>query len=122
MRRGFGASDGPMPVQVSCASTSFIDRFAADADDLEATLKLVSQRPDADPARMLAIGVSAGGAAITALSARNPKGLAAAVNVSGGVRFQACPKEDMLVEAFKTYGATSRVPTLWVYAQNDSLF
>jgi hypothetical protein len=66
--------------------------------------------------------VSAGGAAVTALSARNPPGLAGVVNVSGGLRFEGCPKEDALVAAFKEYGAKSRVPNLWIYARNDSLF
>lgn len=122
MRRGFGASDGPAPMPLSCASPSLLDRFAADADDLEAALETIGKRPDADPARMIAIGVSAGGAAVTALSARNPKGLAAVINISGGLRFPSCPKEDALVAAFKAYGAKSRIPSLWVYAKNDSFF
>ena len=122
MRRGFGASDGPAPVPLSCASTTLVDRFNADADDLEAALETIGKRPDADPLRVIAIGVSAGGAAVTALSARNPKGLVGAVNISGGLRFPSCPKEDALVAAFKAYGAKSRVPSLWVYAKNDSFF
>lgn len=122
MRRGFGASDGPLPVNLSCASTLLTERFAADADDLEAALEAIAKRPDADPSRMIAIGVSAGGAAVTALSARNPKGLAGVINVSGGLRFVACPKEDALVAAFKAYGEKSRVPSLWIYARNDSFF
>jgi dienelactone hydrolase len=122
MRRGFGASDGPAPVPLSCGSPSLTDRFAAEADDLEAALDAIGKRPDADAARMIAIGVSAGGAAVTALSARNPKGLLGVVNISGGLRFPSCPKEDALVAAFKGYGAKSRVPSLWIYAKNDSFF
>jgi dienelactone hydrolase len=122
MRRGFGASDGPAPVPLNCASTTLLDRFDADADDLEAALEAVGKRPDADVSRMIAIGVSAGGAAVTALSARNPKGLVGVINISGGLRFPSCPKEDALVAAFKAYGAKSRVPGLWVYAKNDSFF
>lgn len=122
MRRGFGGSDGPAPVPLSCASTTLAGRFASDADELQAVLALIAKRPDADATRMLAIGVSAGGAAVTALSARNPPGLAAVINVSGGLRFPTCPKEDALVAAFKEYGAKSRIPHLWVYAKNDSFF
>src|SRR5262249_30760296 len=96
IRRGFGQSDGPMPAPVSCQSTSLVQRFSSDADDLEAVLNLVAQRPDADPTRMIAIGASAGGAAVIALSARNPKNLAGVINVSGGLRFPNCPKEDLL--------------------------
>jgi dienelactone hydrolase len=122
MRRGFGASDGPQPVPLSCSATSLTDRFAADADDLEAALDAIAQRADADPSRMIAIGVSAGGAAVTALAARNRKGLLAVVSISGGVRFLTCPKDDALVAAFKEYGAKSRVPSLWIYAKNDGFF
>lgn len=122
MRRGFGASDGPEAVPLSCASTSFIKRFDADADDLAATLSAIEQRPDADSTRIILIGVSAGGAAAIALSARNPPGLAAVVNVSGGLHFENCPKEDVLVSAFRIYGTKSRVPSLWIYAKNDSFF
>lgn len=122
MRRGFGVSDGPPPVPMTCASTSFLQRFDSDADDLAATLSTIALRPDADPTRVIAIGVSAGGAAVTALSARNPPGLVAVINVSGGLRFESCPKEDVLVSAFRTYGAKSRVASVWIYAKNDSFF
>jgi dienelactone hydrolase len=122
IRRGFGQSDGPMPSPVTCLSTSFIPRFTADAAELEATLNFIAGRPDADPSRMIAIGVSAGGAAVTALSARNPTNLRAVINVSGGLRMENCPKEEALVQAFKDFGAKSRVPTLWMYAKNDNSF
>jgi dienelactone hydrolase len=122
MRRGFGASDGPMPAPITCRSPSMMDFFKADADDLEATLKVVAKRPDADPKRIIAIGASAGGAAVTALAARNPKGLAAVISISGGLRFDTCNRDDLLVAAMSAFGKTSRVPTLWVYAKNDKLF
>jgi dienelactone hydrolase len=122
MRRGYGASDGPAAVPLSCASTSLAERFAADADDLQAALAALAKRSDADATRVIAIGVSAGGAAVAALSARNPPGLVGVINVSGGLRFPSCPKEDALVAAFKEYGAKSRVPHLWIYAKNDSFF
>ena len=122
MRRGFGASDGPPPVSLSCASPSLLGRFASEADDLQATLAAVGKRLDADPTRMIVIGASAGGAAAVALSARNPPGLLGVINVSGGLRFPSCPKEDALVAAFKEYGSKSRVPQLWIYAKNDSFF
>src|SRR4029077_15939690 len=122
IRRGFGQSDGPMPATVACRSTSFVERFNADADDLQGVLDLIARRPDADAERAIAIGVSAGGAAVMALSARNPKNLLGVVNVSGGLRFQSCPKEDMLVEPFKRSGSKSRAPSLWLYAKNDSSF
>ena len=122
MRRGFGQSDGPMAAIVSCSTTSFADRFSADADDLQGALLAVSKRTDADPSRAIAIGVSAGGAAVVALASRNIPSLRGVVSVSGGLRMPDCPKEDVLVNAYKEFGLASRVPNLWVYARNDSFF
>lgn len=122
MRRGFGQSDGPMPADLTCDSNSFLNRFSADAADLQGALDVVVKRPDVDPDRAIAIGVSAGGAAVMALAARNPKNLKGVINVSGGLAMPGCPKDEVLVNAFKDFGATSRIPTLWVYAKNDSLF
>jgi pimeloyl-ACP methyl ester carboxylesterase len=122
MRRGYGRSDGPLSANLSCASTSFLDRLEGDADDLSAILSVLGRRPDADPAHAIVIGESAGGAAATALSARNPPGLMAVINVSGGLRFEECPKEEELVAAFRTYGAKSRIASLWIYARNDNSF
>jgi dienelactone hydrolase len=122
IRRGFGQSDGPMPVPVTCQSTSFVPRFEADADDLAATIDVIAARPDADPTRVIAIGVSAGGPAVLALAARNPRNLRGVINISGGLQMEDCPKEDALVQAFGEFGRKSRVPTLWMYARNDSFF
>jgi dienelactone hydrolase len=122
MRRGFGTSDGPAPVSLSCASPLFQKQFDTNADDLAAALGALSQRPDADASRMLVLGVSAGGGAVLALSARNPPGLAAVVNVSGGLALPGCSKDDLLISTIRAYGAASKVPSLWIYAENDSLF
>jgi hypothetical protein len=53
IRRGFGQSDGPMPLPLSCQSTSFVGRFSADADELTATLDVIASRPDADVTRVI---------------------------------------------------------------------
>ena len=90
IRRGFGQSDGPMPVTMTCDTRTFSDFFSADADDLQGALDVAAKRPDADPERAIAIGVSAGGAAVMALAARNPKNLRGVINVSGGLHTPEC--------------------------------
>ncbi len=107
----------------SCATTTFADRLAADADDLQATLDAVSKRPDADPERAIGHRRFGGrGGGYRAFAARNPKNLRGVISISGGLRMPDCPKEDVLVKAYKTFGLTSRVPSLWIYARNDSFF
>ncbi len=122
MRRGFGRSDGPSPVAVSCGEKTFAERFEADADDMEGALAVISQRPDADPDRVVAIGVSAGGAAVMTLAARNPAGLRAVVNVSGGLRIEGCARDNQLVSPIAEAGGRAKSKSVWIYAENDSFF
>lgn len=127
-RRGYGLSQGPPRLAVAnCARPRFLKGFEADADELEAVLRLVRSRPDADPAHAIAIGVSGGGGAVLALAARAPEGLAGAVNVSGGLNLirddgSHCEVEADLAEAFADLGHRIRIPNLWIYARNDSFF
>jgi dienelactone hydrolase len=122
MRRGFGRSDGPSPVGVTCGSEDFGRNFEAAADDIESALAIIAQRSDADPDRIVAIGASAGGAAVLTLAARNPKGLRGVINVSGGLQIDNCSKDQLLIEPIAASGAKARVKTLWIYAENDNLF
>ena len=74
---------------------------------------------------MIAVGHSAGGFASVALSADPPPGLVAAISFAGGRGSRADDEvcsEDALVKAFATFGKTSRIPLLWVYAANDRFF
>ena len=122
MRRGFGRSDGPLPLPVSCGPKTFGDHFEATADDIEATLVALAAREDADADRVVAIGASAGGAAVLTLAARNPRGLRGVISVSGGLRIEDCGKPELLVEPLATSGARATVKTLWIYAENDRTF
>ena len=126
VRRGFGTSDGPQVRGVSCATQEFRRNFESSADDLAAALEVIARRPDADPNRAIAIGSSAGGAAVLALAARNPAGLVGVVNVSGGLRVirqgKVCEWGPHYFSTFSTLGRRARVPALWLYAENDSFF
>jgi dienelactone hydrolase len=129
LRRGYGQSDGPIPVSnFKCDGISgptFEEFSNADADDLEAFLTQIGQREDADMGRIITLGISGGGAAVVALSARNIRGHQLVINVSGGVRITCGSGNDnraRLVEAMRHFGAKSRVPNLWYYAKTDHLF
>jgi dienelactone hydrolase len=123
VRRGYGLSEGVFQSAGNCRNGfDLMSQFRAEAADLAATLEVVGQRKDADASRILALGVSNGGVASLALAATRPAGLKGIVNISGGLRNRDCPFEDQLVSTFRTMGAQARVPSLWLYAENDSYF
>jgi len=125
LRRGFGESQGPFAEGFTCSAPDFRRALATAAEDIEAVRAVVVKRPDADPTRVLGLGVSVGGAAMLAWGATRPEGLIGVVNVSGGTG-SLLPggncDEDGLVSAFGSYGARARIPTLWLYAENDAYF
>jgi dienelactone hydrolase len=131
LRRGYGQSDGLPGVSrgaayMACENADLARGFEIEADDLDGALKVVAARPDADGTRAIAIGQSLGGGVVLALAARRPAGLLGVVNVSGGAwrtngDGNICEHAD-LVAAMATFGSRTRIPTLWLYAENDSLF
>lgn len=131
VRRGFGRSDGTPGVATNapyarCSVADLQRYFLVESDDIEASLRVIGERADADPARAIAIGGSVGGGAVLALASRKPKGLIAVVNIAGGMRLTdakgalACPPETP-VAAMARYGAAG-IPSLWLYSENDSVF
>jgi dienelactone hydrolase len=126
MRRGYGSSDGGWAETYgTCADPNYVAAGEAGAADLKTAIELVSHRPDIDPSRMIAVGVSAGGFATVALSADPPPGLVAAISFAGGrgslENGRVC-RPDRLIDAFRAFGKRSRVPMLWIYAANDHFF
>lgn len=132
MRRGYGASEGEVAVGDGTCTAPDVGRYLdAHADDLEAALRSIAQRPDADMGHVLVVGDSAGGAAALALAARPAAHVTAVVNVSGGLGrrvgpFHPEPACGMyysdLVWNFARFGTTAHMPTLWLYAENDGWF
>ena len=125
LRRGFGKSDGPFAEGYTCSAADFRRALETAAEDIEAIRVAVARRPDADSTRVLGLGVSVGGASMLAWATTRPEGLVGIVNLSGGTGSPTAGRncdEDGLVSAFASFGARSRVPTLWLYAENDSFF
>jgi len=127
MRRGYGDSGGGFAEDGHACSRS-PDYYASgvqSANDLRAAIAYLSKLPEVDPTRIISIGRSAGGFATVALTAKPPAGLVAAISFAGGrgspAPDQVCNPAD-LIDAFHRFGKTSRIPMLWVYAQNDHFF
>ncbi len=119
-RRGYGSSDGATQADRSCGE-GFFGLINKDADDVQAALAVIAQRPDADPTRVISMGVSAGGAASVALAARNKPGLVAIISVAGGGEpiDSACYVAASVPVDYKEFGSRTRIPSLWVFAKND---
>ncbi|MBR0953788.1 alpha/beta hydrolase family protein [Bradyrhizobium canariense] len=126
MRRGYGTSPGGRVDSVrGCANAAYLPAAAVAVADLRAAIEAMARRSDVTTSGMIAAGHSAGGLATVALTAQAPAGLVAAISFAGGRGSRddddVC-NPDGLVEAFATFGKTSRAPMLWVYATNDSYF
>ena len=126
MRRGYGTSGGEYAENSGpCANRDYLRTARTSATDLRAAVQAMKNRSDVTTGGFIAVGISAGGFASVALSADPPPGLAAAISFAGGRGSRAdddvCD-EDALVRAFAALGRTSRIPTLWIYAQNDKFF
>lgn len=113
-------SDGATQSDRSCGE-GFFGLMNDDADDVQAALPVVAQRPDADPTRVISMGVSAGGALSVALAARNPSGLLAIISVAGGGEpdDSRCYVAASVPVDYKYFGSRARIPNLWVFAKND---
>ena len=78
--------------------------------------------------KILVAGNSVGGMVGAALAATNLPGVVAYINFAGGIAGnpdqapgKSCAPERVR-EAFATYGKTARMPSLWLYAQNDKFW
>jgi dienelactone hydrolase len=127
MRQGYGDSEGTLADKVySCAQPNYMKVADDSADDIAAAAKYMRAKPYVRKDKWIVIGVSAGGFATVALSARMPQGLAAAIafapgHGSMGPDTPVC-REDLVTNAFRYFGTLSRVPLLWIAAENDRLF
>jgi dienelactone hydrolase len=131
-RPGYSRSEGSAFLKTgTCqepATAAYLDHHA---DDTEAMLRTIAQRADADMSHVLLVGKSVGGAVALDLAARRRLRIAAVINVSGGLSINtdqltinpACALYQAdVVWNFARFGAASRMPTLWLYAENDPWF
>lgn len=126
MRRGYGASGGQFVESIgSCDYPNYMGPARQSAKDLRAAISYLSDLPEIDGQSTIAVGPSAGGMAVVALSADPPRGLVAGINFSGGLGHIAADtvcQPGGLLATFWVLGKTSRIPLLWVYPKNDHYF
>ena len=128
-RGGHGATGGPLEEAIGdCAHPDHYASGNVAADDIEAAFNYMTQQSFVARDGVIVVGVSTGGWASLALSARNLPQVQAIVNFSGGRGGHAygqpnaiCGK-DALLSAARTYASHAHEPTIWLYAKNDSYF
>jgi dienelactone hydrolase len=127
VRRGYGSSGGEPDYAHTghCPQSDYQQASQNAAEDMQIAIDYGSRLPGVDPARVLVIGKSTGGMATVALTAKAPRNVVAAINFAGGRGSRAdhdvC-NPDALVSAYHEFGKHSRVPMLWIYAENDKYF
>lgn len=120
MRQGFANSTG-MYADHGCDMTA---NGQAQADDVQSTIEFARDQKWIDADRIVVAGQSYGGLATIALGTRDVRGVRGLINFAGGLRDDGnhCDWRSELVHAFAKYGEHNKIPSLWMYGVNDSLF
>lgn len=128
-RRGHGATGGDLIESVGTCETA--DHYASGqiaANDIAASINYMTEQSFVVPHDVIVVGISTGGWASLALASRNLPQVGAIVNFAGGRggqaygRFNAICNADSLHKAVRSFSETARIPSLWLYARNDSYF
>jgi len=126
VRVGYGATGGPdIENSGPCAAKAYRRVYEAGARQSIAVIEHAKSLPYIDPTRGVVLGQSFGGTNAITLAAKNIPGVLAAVNFAGGGggRPDTHPEQpcgiDRMTDLFASYGATARIPTLWLYSDND---
>lgn len=120
MRRGFAGSGGRY-VEYGCNMTA---NGLGQASDVHDTLDFARRQSWVDSERIVVAGQSYGGLATLALGTQDLPGVRGLINFAGGLKDNAnrCDWRAELVRAMANYGGNNRLPSLWMYGENDSLF
>ncbi len=129
VRVGYGRTGGE-DVEDSgpCKNKNYPPVYLASAVQTLAVLEALRKRPEAAQDRALVMGQSFGGTTAIAVAALNPPGVQGAINFAGGgggnpeLMPQNPCGQPALRRLFAGYGKTARMPSLWVYSENDQYF
>lgn len=123
MRRGRGASEGSYAEGYSCERHVLNAGLARAIEDLDAVMVWVRQQAWADAQRIIMGGISRGGILSLVYAAERPGAVRAAINFVGGWTGDGCDRYGSFNEqTFYHAGRRTRIPTLWLYAENDRYY
>ena len=128
-RVGYGITGGDdVEYSGDCLAKDYRPAYEVAARQSMKVIAYLRDLPYIDATRGIVVGQSFGGMTAIALAAKNLPGVVAAINFAGGgggdpVNSPGRPcRPDRVAELYSIYGATSRIPTLWLYSENDRYF
>jgi dienelactone hydrolase len=126
LRVGYGETGGPnVEFAGKCDAENYPPVYEAAAAQTVTVVQYAKTLPYIDRANGLVIGQSFGGTTAIAIAAKSMKGVRATINFAGGGggRPDTDPEQpcgvDRMTALFASYGATTKIPTLWLYSEND---
>jgi dienelactone hydrolase len=128
-RIGYGVSGGPdADYSGACGNKNYLEARKVAIDQSKQVLNHVFNFSYIDRTKGIVVGQSVGGFTTIGLSAENISGLKGAINFAGGdggdpIKSAEKPCGDYLIkDTFAKYGASNKVPTLWLYSVNDKFW
>ncbi len=128
-RRGRGGSDGlydegftPDRSAYSCLQGPALAGLERALQDSDVALDYLRARTGVDNSRMLAAGISRGGALAVAHAGRRPAAFIGVVNFVGGWLGEGCVDAAVVNRTALVSGASFPGQTTWLYGANDSFY
>ena len=123
MRRGRGASGGAhAEYEGTCEPDVLRAGLAHAIEDVDAALAYLRAQRWANAERVVIAGQSRGGLLSVVYAAERPGTVRGAINFAGGWTNQRCDEAGRSFNepTFASAGARTRIPMLWLYAEEDS--
>lgn len=128
-RPGHGETGGPyLEGYGSCENPDYLGAGIAIAETIKYVVNYMTGQGFVRKSGIVLIGHSAGGWGSLAFASQNHRSLRAVINFAGGLGGRSYDwanrncAPDRLIKAAAEFGRSARVPTLWLYAENDSYF
>ena len=122
MRRGRGASEGRYVEWYDRDPLKLAEGLQHALDDVGAAVAFMQRRADINAARVIVAGQSRGGLLSVLYAGQQPAGVVGSINFAGGWVDEAGMTDAFTRDMLVRIGGNALVPSLWLYAANDSIF
>lgn len=122
MRRGRGGSESDYVEWYDPDPLKLGEGLHHALDDLDAAIAFMRNRDDIDGSRIVVAGQSRGGLLSVLYAGQHGSGLRGSINFSGGWNDIAGATNVFTRDMLLRIGGDAMVPSLWLYAANDSMF